>query len=181
MASFPLIPRLDPSKPIFVPTTPDFEYTTSWFMGDLGTGRDGFDALFALPAGAIDADTAALVEFDPMIAAAEFDAGAFANVYHAPVDGELPGFLGDGDALNKAVQNPGEVQDVPAPTVAPPAPTSGNESSGNQRVLRIFPYGDPGQIVTIDTLPLGGPTGGPPAPFPGPNPPTIPVGPPESQ
>ncbi|MBZ5569461.1 MAG: hypothetical protein LAN64_16635 [Acidobacteriia bacterium] len=181
MASPQLIPRLDPSKPIFTPTTPDFTGTAQQQLGDLGTGNDGFDALFALPAGAIDLDTAALNEFDPMLAAMDFDAGAFASVYHTPVDGALPGFLSDGEALNAAVQNPGEVQDVPVPTTPPVTPPSETGSDVNQHVYRTFPYGEPGQIVTIDPLPLGGPTGSPPQPFPGPKPPPIPVGPPESQ
>ena len=130
MGSPRLIPRLDTSSVVFSPTTPDFSGYVAQQLGDWGSGRDGFDAIFAGPASIIDSDTSSVADLDPQIAAADFTAGDFATTYHAPVDGELPGFLSDGDTLNGAVQDPGEVTGSPVIT-PPPNPPGGSSSSGS--------------------------------------------------
>lgn len=119
--------------PVFAPDPSDFEATVRKQLGDLGTGSDGFDALFAVPAAAIDVDTASLATFDEDIAAAAFNAGDFASVYHAPVDAELPGFLADGEALNAAVQNPAPA-DGTVTITTPPSPPDTNGGGGGPEV-----------------------------------------------
>jgi hypothetical protein len=132
MASPDRPPRPGVPRPVFIPDVSDFEASARQQLGDLGTGRDGFDAMFAVPAGAIDADVASLATFDVDVAAAEFDAGDFATVYHAPVDAELPGFLADGEALNTDVQNPKPADGGPVLTPAggPPGSGAGTGDSG---------------------------------------------------
>jgi hypothetical protein len=122
------IPTL--SRPVFIPDASDFEGTVRQQLGDLGTGSDGFDATFAVPASNIDADLASLATFDVDVAAAEFHAGDFATVYHAPVDAELPGLLADGDKLNAIVQDPGAVNGAPVITPVPPPPSAGGSGGG---------------------------------------------------
>jgi hypothetical protein len=122
----PTVPRV-----LFSPDPSDFEGTVRQQLGDLGKGTDGFDALFAVPAAAIDADTASLAAFDSDVAAAEFDDGAFATVYHTPVDGELPGFLADGELLNTDVQNPKPADGGPTLTPAGDPPGSGGSGGGD--------------------------------------------------
>jgi hypothetical protein len=131
MASLDRPPRPGVPRPVFIPDVSDFEASVRQQLGDLGTGRDGFDAMFAVPAGAIDADVASLATFDVDVAAAEFAAGDFATVYHAPVDAELPGFLADGESLNSDVQNPKPADGGPTLTPAGDPPGSGGGSGGD--------------------------------------------------
>jgi hypothetical protein len=132
MAATPLIPRLNLADPLFIPTTPDFAGAAQAGLGDLGTGADGFDAIMNVPISAIDADAAALSDFDALLAQADFTEGDFASVYHAPVDAVLPAFLSDGDALNNAVQNPGSTTGdvVIQPPPNPPAGGGGGGDGG---------------------------------------------------
>jgi hypothetical protein len=142
MGSLARVPRPTRLGPLFTPDPSDFEGTVRQQLGDLGTGRDGFDAIFAVPAGAIDADTADLATLDEQIALADFNAGDFAGVYHAPVDAELPGFLSDGEALNAAVQDPGQVEGSPVITVIPPVPSGLGGGGGSGDGLGDIPTGD---------------------------------------
>ena len=125
MASLQLIPRLDPSNPIFIPLSTDFEGTVAQQLGDLGSGSDGWDALFAIPAGAIDLDAAGLTDFDVLLAAFDFNPGDVASALFTPVDGAMIGFLQNGDALNAAVQTPGSGTGTVTITPAPAPPGSG--------------------------------------------------------
>jgi hypothetical protein len=104
MASAKLIPRLDPARPLFSPVTPDFAGFAAQQLGDLGTGADGFDALFALPAANIDADIAALADLDTLLTAMDFVEGAFATAVLTPIDSALPSLLAAGDALLTAME-----------------------------------------------------------------------------
>lgn len=125
MASSSLIPRLPNAAMVFSPTTPDFAGAVQQELGDLGTGRDGFDAIFAVPAANIDTDAAAVASLDTDVAAAEFAEGDFYRAYHAAVDSELPGLLNDGDALNAAVQTPGQADGTPVIAPPPTPPDAG--------------------------------------------------------
>jgi hypothetical protein len=128
MASLNLLPRLDPTTSGFTPVATDLAGTVQQQLGDLGTGSDGWDALFALPAGALELDVASLGDFDVLLAALDFNPGDVANTYFVPVDSAMPTFLANGDALNAVVQDPGTAgQPV---TITPPASPPGGDNTG---------------------------------------------------
>jgi hypothetical protein len=118
--------RMDTSVPLFSPIGSNFQGIAARDLGSLGTGADGWDQTFAIPAGAIDSDQQALGTFDISIAAADFAEGTFYGTYHAGVDANLPGFESTGDALNGPVQDPGQVNGSPTIT-PPPSPPQTNQ------------------------------------------------------
>lgn len=136
-----LVARIDTSQPLFAIDTPDFSGFVQGQLGDLGTGTDGFDALYAIPAGSIDSDITALSGFDDILSALAFNIGDFAGTYFAPIDGLLPTFLSDGDTLNDTVQAldlvTGQITITPPP--APPIDISTGGSGGGGQI-----YNGPG-------------------------------------
>jgi len=101
-----LLQRLSLANPIFNPITTDFAGYVKQQLGDLGTGTDGWDAVYNPIAAAIDGDIASLGDLDTLISAASFTLGAFGQVMFAALDGWLPGWLKEGQDLNNAVKVP---------------------------------------------------------------------------
>lgn len=117
-----LIARIPNPAAIFTPSSVDFGGYAQQQLGDLGTGTDGFDALFNSVASIIDGDTADLGNYDSLLSAMAFTPGDFASTYLAPVDGNLGSFIDDGDSLINDYANLGTINNVPIITEPPPAP-----------------------------------------------------------
>lgn len=154
MASDLIVQRIPTSPAPFTPTTPDFTGFVKQQLGDIGTGSDGFDALFAVTAQALHDDAGVLQAFDVDLADLAFNVGEFAATYFAPIDGALPGLLHDGEQLNAAIQNPAPMQSTPTINVPSAPPTSTGSAGG------------------VDTSGGGGDTSAPPS-----IPPQTPTGP----
>jgi hypothetical protein len=170
--SKPLVPTLPSAAALFQPIPTDFAGFTAQHLGDLGTGTDGFDAIFAIPASALAGDEHDASTFDTYIAGASFDSGAFAKVYVAPVDVLLPNFYKDGDARNHATQNPGQIGGTPVlkPPPKPPAAAGGSAGHGSgggapppssdpSHNPQPRPGGDPGCDPFSSDCGAGDPTG----------------------
>ena len=119
--SLPLIQRIPLSPPLFVPSTPDFESTAAEDLGNLGTAADGFDAIFAVPAGALDADLAGLAELDQLLADADFVGGALDTLAIAPLQADIASTQAEGEPTVGAIDvNPNQEGDPggrPKPSV----------------------------------------------------------------
>src|SRR5947209_3054030 len=128
----PIAKRLPPAAQLFSPLVSDFAGYTAQQLGDLGTGTDGFDALFTLAAGNIDTDVKGLSTFDDLLNTLAFNEGDFSKTYFTAIDGALPGLLADGETLNYILQNPGSVTGAPSidPIPPPPAPGRGGIGGG---------------------------------------------------
>lgn len=162
----PIISKIDIADIALPAASPDFAAFAKQQLGDLGTGKDGFDALFSPAASAIDGDIAALSSFDADLTNASFTTGAFAKTYHAPVEADITSLLQDGDQLNHAVQNPGQITSDPIVTPPPSPPTAGGGSGGSSGGSGSSGAGSSGGIQQGGNV-LGGQTEQPPSDLPG--------------
>ncbi|HWY55748.1 MAG TPA: hypothetical protein VNZ03_14870 [Terriglobales bacterium] len=140
LAELPAIPPLAKGALTYTPGKPQFSDLANSILGNVGTGADGFDALFNLVASTIDSDIAAVPILDTILADVGFVAGALDAAVLAPIAAEHAAFLAGGQASLAGVDagfgggsapppppppsgtKPGKPQ--PQPTT-PTAPTSG--------------------------------------------------------
>lgn len=132
-----LIPRLPTSTPIFAPSTPDFESLVAQDLGNLGTAADGFDALFSIPALALQPDLDSLIVLEDLLSAMDFADGALELTLLQPFASAVADFQAAGDVLMGNVD-----------TAVGTSPSSGGGGGGSGGGTTACPMQYPGDGVS---------------------------------